>query len=144
MSPNFGLYKALNITELKINTEEGINKYRWNKILKEEDSENEKKNNTFINKNEGEIDINNLRKSDLPFNFTVTMPNSIEKSEEIKLHQFKNDVIKIGQEISDKCKKWSNASAEERKGIKSLIEREEKKELYATKLIKVEGGRVIR
>ena len=122
----------MNITELEINTEEAMNKYRWNKIMKE-DSKKGEKDSIFINKEKGEIDINNLRKTDLPFNYSVTMPNPIERSEEIKLHKFKNDVMKIGQEISEKCKKWSNVSKEEKEGIESLIERERKKELVCYK-----------
>ena len=132
MSPNFGLYKEVNITKLNIETEEAINKYRWNKII-EEDKVKDNVSNSFINEEKKEVNINNLRATDLPFNYIVTMPKPIDRNDEIKLHKFKNDIMRIGEEVGEKYKKWSNVSEEEKEGIESIIERERKKELVCYK-----------
>ena len=67
-----------------------------------------------------EVNIKNLKCTELPFNPNVAMPHAVSFSEEIKYHQFKEDVKKITESYKKKTKALSNLSEEEKEGLKTL------------------------
>ena len=48
------------------------------------------------------------------------MPGPWKKMEEVKIHRFKDDVMKVARKMKGKCKEWANLNEEERVGLESL------------------------
>ena len=76
-----------------------------------------------------EIDINNLRATDLPYNPNVKMPSPVSLEEEMKFQNFKREVNEIAVKIGKQTKKYSNLTAEEKEGLKSLKEKSKNEEI---------------
>ena len=142
----FGLYRQLDITQCKIDTEEALNKLRWYKIIKEKeqrarertqgqgeddtethDEQEEEVSNSFIS-HEKVVDINKLRVTDLPYNPSVMMPWSVGQ-EELNMHSFKRDVEELARRSRKYTSKWSNLDKARYRGLKKLQDRVAKKEL---------------
>ena len=107
---------------MTIETERALNKLRWKKIIGENESA-EKEESTLVNVSDDgkkKVNINNLKCTELPFNPNVAMPHSVSFSEEVKYHQFKEDVKTISEKYKKKTQDMSNLTAEERTGLKAL------------------------
>ena len=122
LPPEYGLYKKIDVQSMTIETERALNKLRWKKIIGENESA-EKEESTLVNVSDDgkkKVNINNLKCTELPFNPNVAMPHSVSFSEEVKYHQFKEDVKTISEKYKKKTQDMSNLTAEERTGLKAL------------------------
>ena len=85
-----------------ISAEEAINKVRWKLVF----NENERnKKDEFINRDSRLVDINLLNTCNLPYNPSVSMPPALERGEEVRIQQFKNDVKEAVEKVRSKTKK---------------------------------------
>ena len=82
---------------------------------------------------DSKIDINKLKRTDLPFNQFVSMPGGVSEEEEIRLHKFKNEVKSIAESLKTESKGWSNLSEGELKGLERLKERIGEREIVCYK-----------
>ena len=128
LPPDYGLYKKVHVTDVTIDAEKALNKLRWNTIFKDV---KQNKESMVLKIEDGKriFNIKNLRRSELPFNPEVTMPNAVSADEEIKYHQFKNEVKLISEKFREKTRDLSNLSREEKEGLKSLKEKVKKTEI---------------
>ena len=83
LPPKFGLLEKVNPTNCVINVEKCLNQIRWRKNIGKEE---ERK--FMYDCEKKEIDINNLKATDLHFNTNVKMPDPINFEEEIKFQNF--------------------------------------------------------
>ena len=129
LPPKFSLYSELSKVNSDIEVEMCLNKLRWNiisgKVERENLDEEDRiisRSGQFIDEKEQTIDINQLRVTELPYNYKTTMPKPLGE-EELKLNSFKRDVREVIENIHEESKSWQNMGASERKGLKKLKQR---------------------
>ena len=134
LPPKFGLFEEINEKQCVIQLEEAINKLRWNKQETGEEEVNlaSNLNRNFVDDVNKTLNINNLRATCLPYNPSVAMPGALRYEEEIRIQQFKMDVIAAVREMGKREEKWSNISEGERRGIDNLRRRVEQGEIVCT------------
>ena len=124
LPPEYGLYQKVNVQTMTIETERALNKLRWKRIIEKSDGTNEEK---FLVTTERDgkktLNINNLRCTELPFNPNVAMPSSITFNEEVKYHQFKEEVKTIAEKYKKKTGDQTNLTDDERNGLKTLTQK---------------------
>ena len=121
LPPEYGLYKKIDVQTMKIETERALTKLRWKQIISENGrSQEEKHIVTTLDNDTKTININNLKCSELPFNSNVVMPTSVALADEMRYHQFKEEVKTISETYRKKTRDLSNLSREEQKGMKTL------------------------
>ena len=119
LPPKFGLYKKVKVRDIIISLEEALNKLRWNRVFDKKIPEITETN--FIQGRK--VDINNLKRTELPFNHMVCMPDALSQEEEVRIQCFKNEVVKIAKEVSKESRKWSNVGEEVQQGLDELVEK---------------------
>ena len=153
LSPKYGLYRPLRVEQAKIDVEEALNKLRWNAIIKEgkgdrqggghgggtggsqvgrgrfrqsggeSQLEDDSDPPEFVDRVSRQVDINNLRVTQLPYNPSVCMPRALDGEMELKLHQVKVEVRDAVRKMVSKSAKWGNVSDVERRGLEKLCRR---------------------
>ena len=89
--PKLGLYRKITTRDIIISLEEALNKLRWNRMYEVKSSEIAEEN--FVEGNK--VDINKLKRTELPFNYIVNMPGALKQEEEVRIQNFKNEVKEI-------------------------------------------------
>ena len=77
----------------------------------------------FVDRVSKQVDINNLRVTQLPYNPSVRMPRALDGELELRLHQVKVDVRDAVRKMVSKSAKWGNVSDVERSGLEKLCSR---------------------
>jgi hypothetical protein len=123
LPPKFGLLDKVDPTDCLIRVEKCLNQIRWKRHITEDDRK-------FLYDNEAkEIDINNLRPTDLHYNTKVKMPDPVEFEEEMRFQNFKKEVLEIAERMKKKTKKHSNLDADEKDGLMALKEKTKNEEM---------------
>ena len=117
LPPKFGLLEEVNVTKCRVQLEEALNQLRWNGIY---GSEEQIGDMNMYDIGTRSMDINNLKVTSLPFNPGVRMPGTLMHEEKVRIHGFKDDVMKVAWQMKSKGKEWENLSEEEKTGLESL------------------------
>ena len=131
LSPRFGLLQTINVRECVVNVEEAINKLRWNRCCTATDN-NSNSGMDSVNMINNSVNINRLKCTSLPYNPQVMMPSALANEEEVRIQQFKSDVLKTVKEMARDTQKWSNLDNEEQKGLASLKDRVKQGEIVCS------------
>ena len=123
LPPKFGLLPKIDPVQCRIQVEKCLNQIRWRKHIKDD-------TRTLLFDNESkEIDINNLRPTDLHYNNDVSMPAPVCLEEEMRFQTFKNDVKDIAKKMERKSKRYGNLDEKEKQGLKSLKDKTSNEEV---------------
>ena len=66
------------------------------------------------------MDINALQPLTLPYNNKVMMAPTMEQNREMRAQLFKEEVVKVAQELEEEGKKWSNINKNKKEGLRSI------------------------
>ena len=99
LPPKFGLLEEVNVTKCRVQLEEALNKLRWNGIY---GSAEQIGDMNMYDIGTRSMDINNLKVTSLPFNPGVRMPGPLRHEEEVRIHRFKDDVMKVARQMKSK------------------------------------------
>ena len=93
-------------------------------------------NDDAFNFREDMLDFRNAKAINLPFNVKTYMPEKLEINKEIKLQELKLRLKEVTKEYTrNNNTEMSNLKDDERRGIKTLIERRDNKEIVYFKQI---------
>ena len=123
LPPKFGLIEKVDPTDCLIKVERCLNQIRWRRHIETDDRK------YLFDNVRREIDINNLRPTDLHYNTKVMMPGPVEFEEEMRFQNFKREVNEAAIRIAKKTKKYSNLDIEEIEGLKSLKQKTKNEEV---------------
>ena len=124
LPPKFGITKKVDVTETTIEVEKCLNTMRWKEIIGEETVSAE-----FYNEETKEMDINQLKPTDLPFNAKVCMPKPSSLEREIVFQKLKNDIKEIATDMNKRTKDGCNLLENEKRGLKALKDRKKEEEI---------------
>ena len=145
LNPRFVIFNTnIQIEEVEAEIEKSITKIRWSRMNEGDEETNDQRGDQNQEQDQGKseermwpldiernhINYSALRPTDLPFNKRVIMPPNLKMDEEITLNSLKKDLIDVTKDYAQRLKntseeKKSNLTANERKGIKKLKERED-------------------
>jgi len=132
--PKYSVFDKICTVDCEAEIEKSLTKIRWQRGIEKQQNNNqtettETKRTTF-NIEKKEFNFKEARSTDLPFNSYVYMPKPLETVEEVKLQCLKNKILSITEEYANKNNNsLKNLSNEQRKGLKSLKQRQKNKEI---------------
>ena len=152
LNPKFTIFETVNVENCEIEIERGLTKLRWEETRKEEDrrkrdshpedrvypgqdgnsteSTEDQDREWAYNIDNNTVDMRKLRPTDMPSNRNVFLPKPLEADTEIEMMELKRKLLNATREYIDHSKRekvqvYQNLSTSERRGLKSLRQREE-------------------
>ena len=131
LPPKFATFDRIDKLRCEGEVEKGLAKLRWSR--KREDSEREDiEQDRFYRQSEKVFNFGRMKATDFPFNPRITLPEPIDKREEIRMTALKNRLGSITEEyITSKSKEdyQSNLGPLQKRGLKSLRKKTENGEV---------------
>ena len=128
LPPNFSVYE--NVDEIKTiaQIEKGFVKLRWerNNIQKNHMNQNDE----IYDREHKTFNFENMRASAMTINKKVSLPGPLKQREEAQIQRLRNEMVDtVEKYIEEEHNIGTNLTQEERKGMKSMLERKKNMEL---------------
>ena len=135
LHPKYTVYEKVDVREFMAEVEKALAKVRWDRGFKKTGAQEEEERPEWYDLENNTIDLRNMSSTDLPFNSRVFLPDALKDTEEVELQMVKMKLkataeeYKKSQESNGKEKEYKNLTKEEVRGVKSLKQKREEKEI---------------
>ena len=129
------MYEKIDVDKTIAEIEKGMVKYRYDMNAEQERGDTTKKRkstkeNRVYDPDKKSFDFRNMKATDMPNNKKVGIPPVTQTTEELRIRVLKSELIKVTEAYSKEEKgMWSNVTAEEKRGLKSLLKKKKNKEI---------------
>lgn len=123
LPPKFAVYSKIDEAHCEAEVEKGLAKLRWSVQKQERLESGEDEEQTSFRTEANEFDFRHMRATQLPFNTRITLPRSVDEGIEIKIQELKRELKKVTTEVNSEVINNSNLTTQQRKGVKSLVNR---------------------
>ena len=124
MHPKFTVYNKIDPLDCEAEVEKCLTSIRWSRNFN-----NDGNTRVVFDDEKKTLDLRKMRATDLPFCSNVVMPKPLTFDDERKLQNLKHELNTVVLKYKCKSIKWKNIKTNQEVGLKSLVERRNKKEL---------------
>ena len=136
LHPKFTTFEAVDETKVMAEVQKSFTKVRWERMNQERRREDEANGvsprirEVWKNIETKTIDMRKMSSTDLPFNSRVYLPEGLDETVEVEMHQLKDKLrATVNEYVKSNKTNQKNLTTDQKRGIRSLKERRDNREI---------------